>query len=297
MTTAMTIAQSLRLRRSGNLFTGRCPACGYRGAFTVGGGRDGRPLVRCHACRDQDAVLDALRTIGLWSGRSEGHRMPRQASPVAAGESCAKREAGAAAVVKGLWRASEALPGTMAERYLRARGLDLAPPDDLRFLPQHRHRPTGTDWPVMLAAVRNAAGQLVGLHRTYLEQDGTGKAPIAPAKMSLGPIGGGAVRLAPAGPHLVVGEGIESTLSAMTGGGLPGWAALSTGGLRALVLPPRPTAARVTIAADGDSQGIAAARDAAMRWHAEGREVYIAQPPAPYADWNDAARGEVAHAR
>jgi hypothetical protein len=118
------------------------------------------------------------------------------------------------------------------------------------------------------------------------------KAKVADPKRSLGPIKGGAVRLAPAGPTLLVGEGIETTLAAMIGSDLPGWAALSTGGLRGLVLPD--LVQTVIIAADHDPPGIATAEAAATRWHAEGRRVRIALPPESKTDFNDLVRAELA---
>src|SRR5690606_22636649 len=33
-------------------------------------------------------------------------------------------------------------------------------------------------FPAMLGAIQNGAGQLMGVHRTYLAHDGTGKAPV-----------------------------------------------------------------------------------------------------------------------
>ena len=44
----------------------------------------------------------------------------------------------------------------------------------------------------------------------------------------------------------------------------------------------------ITIAADNDDVGKKAARAAAKRWTAEGREVEICIPPVPGTDWNDA---------
>ena len=55
----------------------------------------------------------------------------------------------------------------------------------------------------------------LAIHRTFLARDGVGKAPVDPQKMMLGPCRGGAVRLAPAGDVLMVGEGIETCLAAM----------------------------------------------------------------------------------
>jgi hypothetical protein len=68
----------------------------------------------------------------------------------------------------------------------------------------------------MVALVTSGLNDLnLGIHRTFLARDGSGKAPLDPQKMMLGPCRGGAVRLAPAGDVLLVGEGIETSLAAM----------------------------------------------------------------------------------
>jgi phage/plasmid primase-like uncharacterized protein len=290
---ATVISQVLKLRRSGAVHMGTCPACGYPGAFTAQD-RDGRALVHCHAGCEQADVLAALLKAGLWGRDSNRPAWPIAARFVPAGTP-SPREAPVvdAETIHRLYIRSKCARATLVETYLRSRCINVPIPDNIRFQSRLRHLPTGTEWPVMVSAVRDAGGTLVALHRTYLRQDGMGKAGVEPAKMTLGPVGGGAVHLAPAGPHMIVAEGIESALSAMGGAGLPAWAALSAGGIRKLILPSLPSASIVTIAADLDPVGISAARDAAQRWIADRRTVRIATPPAPYTDWNDAATGMV----
>jgi hypothetical protein len=82
----------------------------------------------------------------------------------------------------------------------------------------------------------------------------------------------------------MIGEGIETCLSAMQATGYPAWAALSTSGLHSLNLPRG--VRDVIVLADGDEPGEAAARDCALRWKREGRRVRIARPPAGM-DFND----------
>ena len=123
------------------------------------------------------------------------------------------------------------------------------------------------------------------VHRTFLDPRTTGKAAVEPNKMTLGPVAGGAVRLAPAGETLAISEGIETGLSVLVATGTPTWAALSAGGIKRLDLPPLPIAAEIVIAADPDPTGLAVAYDAAERWHNEGRRVRIAEPP-PGQDFN-----------
>ena len=102
--------------------------------------------------------------------------------------------------------------------------------------------------------------------------------------MMLGWCAGGAVRFAAAAPELVLGEGIESTLSVSQATGKPAWATLSTSGLKAVRLPPEVTT--VIIAADADEAGERAAQEAARRFIAEGRTAKIARPPVGM-DFND----------
>jgi putative DNA primase/helicase len=147
----------------------------------------------------------------------------------------------------------------------------------------------------MVVRVDGPAGEFLGLHRTYLRQDAAGQW-YRRERASLGAIGGGAVRLAPAAEALLIGEGIETCLAAMQATGLPAWAALSTSGLVALRLPA--IVRTVTILADNDPNGAGerAARAAAQRWLGEGRRVRIAMPPEPGTDMADVLSGR-AYAR
>ena len=114
--------------------------------------------------------------------------------------------------------------------------------------------------------------------------DGRDKASVSNNKMMLGKCAGGAVRLAPAGPELVLSEGIETGLSVQQATGLPVWATLGTSGLRSVILPPE--VKTVIVAADGDQAGEEAVQGAARRFIAEGRAVKIARPPQGM-DFND----------
>jgi hypothetical protein len=144
----------------------------------------------------------------------------------------------------------------------------------------------------MVALVTNGTdGTPVGVHRTSLGRDGTGKAPVDPQKMMLGPCRGGAVRLADLGDLLMVGEGIETCLAAMQATDHAAWAALSTSGLRSLDLPRE--VRDVIVLADGDDPGEAAAQTCAWRWKREGRRVRIARPPRGL-DFSDLLKAGVA---
>jgi phage/plasmid primase-like uncharacterized protein len=139
----------------------------------------------------------------------------------------------------------------------------------------------------MLAAISDAKGRMLALHRTYLAPDGSAKAPVQPPKMTLGQVAGLACHLGNPKNEIAVAEGIETALSVQLATGIPTWAALSAGGLRRLILPPAPNAGFVTIAADADVVGIEAARVAALRWKEEGRRIRVIVPSRPGTDFND----------
>jgi putative DNA primase/helicase len=283
--TAESIAKALGGHRVGATWMARCPAHEDRKpSLSVSSGKDGKVLVRCHASCDQERVISALRARGLWSDHRPRSicRMPRRA-PVERKpdqEDDERRSETALAI----WQTARSAKGSLVETYLASRGINLPLPDVLRFHPGLKH-PSGASWPAMVALVTDGVeGTPLAIHRTYLARDGAGKAPIVPQKLMLGPCRGGVVRLAQPGTLLMIGEGIETCLSAMQATRYPAWAALSTSGLRSLSLPNDKR--DIIILADADEAGEAAAKDAARRWVREGRRVRIARPPQGM-DFND----------
>jgi len=185
-----------------------------------------------------------------------------------------------------IWHQSVPAAGTLVETYLRSRGITLPPPLTLSFHPSLLHNPTDTYWPAMVALVTREK-VILGIHRTYLARDGSGKADVKPKKMMLGPISGGAVRLAPAAESICITEGIEDALSVMQVTGRVAWASGSATGMKNLLLPD--IVREVIICADNDPAGENAADKASARWFLEHRYVRIARPP-PSKDWNDLLR-------
>jgi hypothetical protein len=239
--------------------------------------KGGKLLVKCHAGCGQDAVISALQFLKLWHGKLQlrGLRPPASFS--------LDQNKRIPAALK-IWSSTSAAAGTAAERYLISRGITLPPPPALRFHPGLKH-PTGEFLPAMVALVSGGVdGFSRAIHRTYLAPDGKGKAAASPQRAMLGPCRGGVVRLAQANESVMVGEGIETCFAAMQATGKPAWAALSTSGLRTLDLPL--SIRDITILADGDDAGEAAAKHAAARWVSEGRRVRIARPPGG-KDFND----------
>ena len=284
MMRAIDIAARLRLKRYPRSWRGRCPACDYTGTFSVRAGRDGRALLFCASCQDRDALADAVAHATGQERQTER----RDDANVAA-----KRKRNQDAALR-LCCGSEPATGTPADRYLSARGLPgLAASPALRFRRDTPH-PEGGKLPALIALICDVSGAPVAVHRTYITCDGC-KAGVEPAKASLGPTWGGAIRLQQIEPDkpLMIGEGIETAASAGRLMDLPAWAAISAGNLAAgLLLPPE--ARRVVIAADPDAAGRNAARDAWARWTAEGREVRIALPDG-VGDFNDLICREMQH--
>jgi putative DNA primase/helicase len=198
------------------------------------------------------------------------------------------------ALARSIWNECRSARGTIVETYLRkARGLALdAIPMSIRFHPGLQHKPTSITLPCMVAAIQGPDRRIIAIHRTYLREDGAGKSPVSP-RMVLGPYAGGAIRFGYASPRMLIGEGVESTLSAMQIFKMSGWAGISTAGLRSVVLPSEVT--EVMIAADHDTPdpktgirpGIDAAEHAAERFRSEGRRVSIELPTNGAKDFND----------
>lgn len=275
---ARDLAARLGLRRAGREWRGTCPACGYGAdafSLTV---CDGRLLGWCASCQDRDAIAAVLRGEGV------EHAPPRP--DLARAERLAERQARAQARAAGLWAGADPAGGTPVETYLRSRHLpDLAASPALRWRRDTPH-PGGGTLPAMLGLVSAPDGKPTGLHRTFLKRDGSGKADVVPAKASLGAIFGCAIRLAEAGPALVVAEGIESAGAAGLLTGLPAWSAISAGNLaRGMTLPPE--VREVIVAVDNDPPGRRAAAAAATRWRGEGRTVRFLLPRTPGADAAD----------
>jgi len=177
-------------------------------------------------------------------------------------EQAARREARGQRMASH-WAGLPAAQGTIVETYLRdARRLaiDLLShfPGCLKFEPvaEHTCEETGevTEWPAMVALLaRDGKRGGTGIHRTFLRPDGSGKAPVKPAKIMVGIKKGSAIRLARglgdlsprdamARGHkcpLIIGEGIETTLKvAAFMLDCRAWAAGDMGNMAALAWPP-----------------------------------------------------------
>jgi putative DNA primase/helicase len=266
---------------------GTCPACGYARAYSETTGKNGRLMGWCASCRDKEAIAAILYGSDDAAIRPAGDGVY---DPAKAAKEAKKRREQACAIWNGAASVTRHDPAGL---YLASRSLShLIGCPALRYRDDLRHPLEAGRFHALVAGVQDATGTLVAVHRTFLAPDGR-KARVEPVKASKGPIAGGAIRLAPAAPHIVIGEGIETSASAGLLLGLPAWTAVSAGNMAtSLILPPE--VQEVTIAADDDGQdaqgrnpGLDAAEVAARRWKAEGRTVRIMKSTQPGEDFND----------
>ena len=276
MTLSEVLARLRGVHRQCGYYTAFCPVHDDRNrSFSIRGTPDGKVLLHCFAGCDYHAIVAALNG----SLPNAGAYLP------VAIQSDSRSEAERRDLALRIWNDSRPARGTLVESYLRSRRITIPPPPSLRFHPSLKHK-TGVYLPAMVAAVQAPNGKIVAIHRTFLKADGAGKACVDPNKQMLGPCAGNAVWFAKPAATLAIAEGLETALSIVQScPTLAVWAALSTSGIRALILPD--IVRTVIIAADADPPGEQAALAAAQRLIHEGREVKIARPGRPGCDFND----------
>ena len=200
--------------------------------------------------------------------------------------------AGSPEAARRLFAASKPILGTIAEAYLRGRGIAaFRDCNALRFHARCFYRPdvrepanTRTDWPALVAGITDLDGTVTGVHRTWLAPTGATKAPIATPRRAMGLLLGNGVRLGAAREMVAAGEGIETMLSLRSiMPELPMIAALSANHLAALIAPA--ALRRLYIARDNDPAGLRAERTLAERVQATGIEALTLAPA--LGDFND----------
>jgi hypothetical protein len=285
MIDAKFIAKALHGHKSGSGFVARCPAHNDRNpSLSIRDGHGGKVLIKCHKGCSQADVLAELKSRHLWPDRGRRPFMRGSFKATLQPQDPPPSELGFNHFARSIWEAAEEANDTLVSTYLLSRGITHYLPKTLRFSSALKH-PSGQKHPAMIGLVTSGIDNTpIGIHRTYLAHDGKGKASLPQTKLMLGQCGGGAVRIQDATDLVMVGEGIETCLSAMQSTGIPAWAALSTSGMKALMLPK--AIKEVIILVDGDEAGEVAAQSCAARWKQEGRRVKLARPPKG-SDFND----------
>lgn len=255
---AVALVPGLVLKRQGRTLWGLSPFNAERSAsfsidphkqiwhcFSTSQGGDAIALVQRLENLDFRGALDRLRSLGLIDpallrGIDETKETPEQtrARQKRAEQyrqqqlEIARRDmqdvVAKMASAQAIWKNAVTADGTLAETYLRSRGIDtdallrvygFRVPPALRFVARLPYRKDGADslWPAMVGAMALRPGQpLTAVHRTYLAADGSGKAPkaqVPKAKLMLGAAWGSISLLTPVMPQAIVGEGYETVLS------------------------------------------------------------------------------------
>lgn len=187
-----------------------------------------------------------------------------------------------------IWRETVPIQGTLAETYLHNRGLSLPPDcDALRFHPKcpvfNEHHPA------MIGLFRSArTGLPWAIHITPLTPDGHRIKRIG--KPTLGGSKGCIIKISPdeaVTTGLGLTEGIETALAVLQTGWAPVWAAGNTSLMGSFPILPGIEALSLFADHDGHEAGMKAARKAAERWAAAGRETTIIAPRKVGTDWAD----------
>jgi putative DNA primase/helicase len=195
-----------------------------------------------------------------------------------------------------LWNEAQPFRGSPAELYLRhSRGIgDWL--DGFRLLDEalrfHPDCPFGDKrLPCMVALVRDVQTNVpVAVHRTALTAD---RYPKRIDRMSLGPTGGGAIKLSADNEvqfDLLIGEGIETVLSASKQLKVrPAWSLIDRNGVARF--PALQGIEGVTVAVDNDASGDGqrAAAECVNRLTSSGVDVYAVKPTF-VGDFNDVIR-------
>ena len=279
---------------------GPCPACGGKDRFRFDD-QDGRGTFFCNGCgpgdgvelasrfagrRRSDTLLDAAQWLGMGDVATPARRVAVAAPKQVDLDDYQRKRETARRILS-----ESTTDHPLLSRYLRSRGLSGDNiPGDLRLHPGCRYFDGGEIagiYPVMVAVIRNVAGQVVGLHRTYLATDGHVKADVPSPKKMLslwpGSLRGGSVMLARAADGLILCEGVETGLALLQSTGRPVWCALSAGGLERVEVPHG--IGGLVVAGDNDShrtgQGEKSARIAATRLGA------LTMIPGVPGDWLD----------
>jgi hypothetical protein len=254
---------------------GPCPICGGRDRFAI---NTKKQIWNCRGCSKGGDVVDLVQHLDNCDFRTAvqtlagDERTIRPAPKAVAPQDDAANTARALA----LWEKGSPIDGTLAETYLRRRGLEL--PEDDHALRFYSPCPFGTDtYPCLIALFRDIiTDEPKAVHRIALAPGG-----ILIAKRMLGRVGGCAVKLdadADVEHGLAVGEGIETMLAARMRGFRPAWALGSAGTLKNF--PVLNGIGALTIVVDHDlpdrngrQAGQEAARECSERWTAAGCEV------------------------
>jgi phage/plasmid primase-like uncharacterized protein len=225
---------------------GPCPICGGDDRFSI------NLKKQVFYCRHCDVGGDVIQLVQHIDGGSFAEAVElltgEQARPLACAPVTAKKQSIADYEreqhdkAAWLWSQRKPITGTIGERYLRARGITCPLPPTLAFLAPYKpeHHPAmiaafglcEEPEPGLIVPPRN----VIAVHLTLLEPDGSGKANIEKKKIVIGSPGARPIVVAPPNDllSLAITEGIEDGLSVYQATGIGVWVARAAGSLPAL---------------------------------------------------------------
>lgn len=274
-----------KLVRSGTEMKGLCPLHEERTPSFYA--NDAKGVFYCHGCGRGGDVIAFVQQVGgrsflescEWLMGSSSFCPPEHRVTVA--QATATRQANVHRA-KTEFRRGVAVEGTVVETYLANRGLDGQVPGCIRhsWVPRfwRDDGSEGARHPAMIAAVQDVDGSVVGIQRTFLDNEGR-KSRRGSPRLSLGQIRGGALRLGPARPEIMLTQGVEDGLALTRM--FPGatvWSALGDGNLAHVALPRHVRC--VILCGDADDAGRAAVRRARQAFEALGIVVKTLFPRA-----------------
>lgn len=215
-------------------------------------------------------------------------------------DEAAKRKAN----IDKIWSGVKAIQGSKAETYLRSRGIkgDPASWNNLFFHGSLKYKEDEkspwTSHPGMLAIVRDTDSKSLTLHRTFLADDGQGKANVSRQKMMLAqprPLKGACIRIdqpveTPAGKLIGIAEGIETALSIREATGCPMWVGISDRIMEQVIFPDDVKFVVVWADIEPSGAGLRAAETLRSILEPKGVKVIVEAPHfmnREKVDWND----------
>ena len=276
---------------------GPCPACGGRDRFSI---NVKKQVFNCRGCDRGGDVVALVQHLDNCDFKAAVVTLAgEERKPIAPVKPAAvhhEKEDDQEKTKRALriWDEASEVNGTLAEQYLRRRGLEL--PEDGHALRYFSPCPfAGTTYPALIALFRDiVTNEPRAIHRIALGPEG-----ILIGKRMLGRVGGCAVKLdadADVEHGLAVGEGIETMIAARVRGFRPAWALGSAGTLKNFPVLNGVECLSIIVDHDppdrnGRQAGQEAALECSQRWITAGQEVRRIVPRRQGSDMADCGGG------
>lgn len=262
------------LRRAGRERVGACPICGGNDRFSINpdrevfhcrtcsAGGDGLALVQhAHSCDFAAAISFLVGDAVAQIDPAKVERLKQQSAEKEKQRKSVEAQMRARAIrdAREVWGAMQPGEGGPVADYLAGRGIRFKIwPPAIGYLPDHPYIRSwlgrSVEWfrgPCMIAGIQGPDNRVVAVHQTWFDPAAPGrkrqivapdgsvvdaKGKSYPAKLVRGSKKGGAIRLSPMTSTgvMVMGEGIETTASALTVNARPGavyWAGVDLGNM------------------------------------------------------------------